>query len=463
MPSPQKYLLFILTVFFGRLQAQDFTFPVHEQIRLKNGLTVLLTEQKEVPLISVSCMLPAGSILDSNQNGVARLTAEALMYGTRTKSKKQFDEEIDRMGAQLYARAVKEYAYISGSSAAADHQQLLTLIAGMIRSPSFDSTELEKGKKRILLELEKAGESPQTLMESAFDEFLYGVHPYGYPSEGRQQSIKQLGPAALLSFHARYYQPEGSILSVAGNFDSKEMKRLLNQLFGDWKSAQKLRRNEIPAVALPPASDSMEILLLNKEDAVESTIYLGTAGVVRFDAEQPVIDILNTLLGGRFTSLLNESLRVNSGLTYGARSQFTGYRKAGSFVVSTFTETKNTRTVLDSIQSVLNRFREHGISENSLQSAKNYIMGQYPPGFETNEQLAFRLADAYWYGKTATTLNEYLRQVQQVTTEQVREAIRRRIPTRGWRLVIAGKASLVSEMLKGYGKLAVREIDDVFK
>lgn len=463
MLSPQKYILFILTIFFGRLQAQDFTLPRHELIRLKNGLTILLTEQKEVPLISVSCMLPAGSIQDSNQNGLARLTAEALMYGTRGMDKKQFDEEIDRMGAQLYARATKEYAYINGSSAAADHPQLLTLIAGMIRWPSFDSTELEKGKKRIVLELEQARESPQSLMGAAFDEFLYVAHPYGYPSEGKLQSLKKLTPAALQSFHSKHYQPQGSILSVAGNFDSKEMKRLLNQLFGDWKSAQKLSRKEIPAVALAPASDSMEILLLNKEDAVESTIYMGTNGVARFDDDQPVLDVLNTLLGGRFTSLLNESLRVNSGLTYGARSEFNGYRKAGSFIVSTFTETKHTQAVLDSIQAILKRYREQGINEKSLQSAMNYIRGQYPPGFETNEQLAFRLADAYWYGKNATTLNEYLHKVQQVTTEQVLQAIRKKIPASGWRLVIAGKASLLSEMLKGYGKLTIREIDDVFK
>src|SRR5688500_5953659 len=160
-------------------KAQEYKLPAYQKFTLKNGLTVYLMEQHEVPVINISVILPAGAIYDGEKAGLASLTATALKHGTKNFTKTKLDEELDFHGASINTSASKESAGLSARMASKDKSKILNLLKEIILEPSFDATEFEKEKKRLLVSLEQQKESPRSVIASYFDKFIYGDHVYG--------------------------------------------------------------------------------------------------------------------------------------------------------------------------------------------------------------------------------------------------------------------------------------------
>ena len=173
-------------------QSTAFKLPKYEKVVLKNGLTVYLMEQREVPMINVSAIIPAGAIYDQQQNGLASLTAVALRHGTKKMTKSQMEEELDFIGASLNTYASKEFAGLSSKFASKDQDKVLHIIKDLLTTPLFDAEEFEKEKKRLLVGLEQAKESPRNVIGDYYDEFLYGNHVYANPVSGKIPTVSKL-------------------------------------------------------------------------------------------------------------------------------------------------------------------------------------------------------------------------------------------------------------------------------
>lgn len=444
-----------LAISITSINAQNYTLPEYTKFQLDNGLTIYLMEQHDVPVISVSAVLPAGAIYDGTQSGLAQLTALALKHGTQNYSKAEIDETLDFIGANIGVFASKENASLSSRFASKDKTVVMTLIKELLRNPIFDEEEFNKEKSRLLIELERDKESPRAVIGDYFEKQLFGDHVYSNALGGKQATVEKLTVNDVKAFYTANYTPNNSAISIVGDFNSSEMKQLVTRLFSEWKKGHATSTDLASQPIIKPSSG--QVLLVNKDDANETTYYIGSPGVSRNNKDFIAIQVINTLFGGRFTSMLNVELRTNSGLTYGAGSRFTNYKYGGTFYISTFTAKETTEQAIDLTLKVLNKLHTDGIDETSLASAKNYVQGQFPPRYETVGQLSNLLTEMFWYDFDETFINDFEKNVDELTLDKSKKIIASYFPEDNLQFVLIGKASDIKPIAEKYGP--VKEVD----
>jgi zinc protease len=440
------------------LSAQSYKLPDYTTFKLSNGLTVYLMEQHDVPVISASAILPAGAIYDNDKAGLASLTATALKHGTKNFTKTKLDEELDFIGADVNTYATKEYAGLSSNFAAKDKVKVLAIIKDLLLNPVFDPTEFNKEKSRLLVMLEQQKESPRSVIGSYFDAFLYGNHPYGNVISGINSTVSKLTVEDLKNFYKTNYKPDNSAISIVGDFNTKDMKVELTSLFSTWEKSTKEKENPATkAISIPTEN---RVLLVNKNDAKETTFYIGAPGISRNNPDFVAIEVVNTLFGGRFTSMLNDELRVNSGLTYGASSRFNTLKNGGSFVISTFTANKTTEAAIDKALEVMTKLHATGLNEKSLASAKNYVKGQFPPRYETAGQLSGLMTQMFWYNFDKSFIDNFEKNVDGLDLAKANQIIAKYFPKDKLQFIMVGKSEEIKKIAQKYGKVTEVDIKD---
>lgn len=446
---------FFMLSFSVHIYAQDFKLPEYQKTVLPNGITLYLMEQHEVPLISVSAVMPAGTVFEDKNPGLAAVTADALMFGAGSRSKQKLEEELDFVGATVRTYADKEKAGLNASFAKKDAGLVLGIVRDLIANPQFDASEWEKLQSRLLVQYDQAKESPRSVISSYYDSFVWNKHPYGRSSLGSKKGLESIEIADIRSFYEEHYQPGSTAIAVVGDFNAETMIGQIEELFNSWKGSGKAQALEIPKL---PKQEKPRVLLVNKPDATETTFYIGGAGVARNNPDFVPIQVVNTILGGRFTSWLNDELRINSGLTYGARSNFDSYRNGGSFKISSFTKNSSTEDAIDLALKTYGRLHEKGLDKEILASAKNYVKGQFPPRYETTRSLSSLLTDMYWYDFDENFINTFSDRVEKLDVDKANEIIKKYFPKENLQFVLIGKADELRDIAKKWGDVTELEI-----
>ncbi|OEZ92577.1 M16 family metallopeptidase [Duganella phyllosphaerae] len=435
--------------------AAEFRLPAFETVKLPNGLTVYLMERHEVPLISVRAVVKAGAVNDAAQPGLSNLTGDALLLGTRARNKKAIDEAFDFRGARLAGGAGAESSTVQANFARKDAAALLPLFAEIVQQPSFDDAELAKLRERKVIGLKQAKEAPRNVVGTYYRAMLFGNAPYGIPASGTVGSVSALKQADVQRYYGQFYRPDNAAIVVVGDFQKDEMRRQIESLFGAWKATgpapQQQDNGKVQA-------DKARVWLVNKPDAIETTFLIGGAGIARNDADYVPLQVLNTILGGRFTSWLNDELRVNSGLTYGASSQFSVLSQTGTFAISSFTASVKTGDALALAHKTYQRLWDKGIDKATLDSAKAYVKGQFPPRYETGEQLAGLLGDMYASDVGREQIDNFTRDVDSLTPERAKALVNKHFPRNNLQTVLIGKAADIRDVAKKYGDVTELEI-----
>lgn len=457
----KKHIIGLLLIATSTLSAQGFKLPIYTTFKLQNGLTVSLMEQHEVPIISVSALLPAGAIYDYDKAGLASLTAISLKHGTKNFPKVKLDEELDFLGADVNTYATKEYAGLSSDFASKDKSKVLNIIKEVLLNPVFDATEFEKERSRLLVNLGQQKESPQSVIGAYFDTLLFGNHVYANVKNGNKSTVSKLTVNDIKDFYKTNYKPNQAAISIVGDFNTNEMKATITKLFSGWEKSVAKTENLASKPIVNPTENS--VLLVNKGDAKETTFFIGSTGVSRNNPDYVAIEVVNTLFGGRFTSMLNDELRVNTGLTYGAGSRFSNLKNGGSFYISTFTATKTTEPAIDKALGVLNTLHSKGIDEKALSSAKNYVKGQFPPNYETTEQLAGLLSLMFWYNFDKSFIDNFEKNVDNLDLAKANQIIAKYFPNDKLQFVLIGKSEDIKKIAQKYGKVTEVEISDDIK
>ncbi len=433
----------------------EFRLPAFETIRLPNGLTLMLMERHNAPLIAVTAVINAGAIHDAKQGGLASLTNQALRLGSKQFAKAKLEQAFDFRGALLGVQANSEHSALMADLAAADAPVLLPMLADMLQQPAFDPAEFEKLRTRKAADLKRAKESPNEVSDLYFQSMLFGAKPYGNPMVGSEKSLAAISAEDVRRFHQQYYRPDNAAIVVVGDFKLATMREQLTQLFGGWKAPA------TPLAAAPATLGEVDmsgprVWLVNKDDAHETTFQFGGKGIARNDPDYVQLKVINTVLGGRFTSWLNDELRVNSGLSYGASSEFSTLSKTGMFSVSSFTATEKTREALDLAMRTYQRLWDKGMDAATLASARAYVKGQFPPRLETNQQISLLLADMFSAKVGREQIDRFSRDIDSVTPQRARELIQRHFPRENLQMLLIGKAEAIRGIAAKYGK--VREI-----
>lgn len=443
-----------LSMLTMQTQAAEFRLPAFETSKLSNGLTVYLMERHDVPLIAVRAVVKAGAVSDGDNSGLSNLTGDALLLGSSKFDKKTLDQSFDFRGGRIASATSAEATSLNADFASADVGTLLPIFADALQHPNFNAEEFDKLRARTVDELKQSKESPRNVAQVYYRSMLFGNGAYANPVEGTVASVAALQGKDAQAFHHTYYRPDNAALVVVGDFKPGAMRAQLESLFGKWHATG----------SLPPAAakgkvqaDKARVWLVNKSDAVETTFLFGGAGIARNDPDYVPLQVINTILGGRFTSWLNDELRVNSGLTYGASSTFATLSDTGSFAVSSFTAAPKTEAALELANKTYQRLWDKGIDATTLESAKAYVKGQYPPRFETNQQLAGLLGDMFVYKVGREQIDNFMRDVDGLTPEKAKQLVDKHFPRDKLQMLLIGKAEAIRGIAAKYGE--VTELD----
>src|SRR5271169_5986184 len=438
--------------------AQSLHLPPHEKVVLKNGLTVLLMEKRGVPLISMFALVKTGAAADpAGQEGLASVTAALLRKGTKTRTAQQFSADLDYIGSSFGADAGSDFTNISAEFLTKDMNKGLELFSDAVLHPTFPQTETDKLLAQSLDGVKSAKDEPQAVLGSYYNGYLYGAHPYGRPSDGDELSLKRIQRDAIMKFYETNYAPGNTILGVAGEFDAAEMRKKIEETLGAWP-ARTVATTSITAV---PPTKGKRLLLIDKPDATQTYFAIGNIGTAVNDPDRVAIRVVNTIFGGRFTSELNEALRVESGYTYGARSFFDSRKAPGPFEITSFTKNETTTPAIDLALQVLEKLHKNGVTEEQLKSAKSYIKGQFPPTIETSAQLVRRIVVNEYYGLADDEVNQLEARVDAVTPAIAKQVIEKHFPLDNLVFVLIGNASSVGPAVKKYAeKIDQRPISD---
>ena len=436
--------------------AQTLRMPPHEKYVLKNGLTVLLLEKHGVPMINVFALVKTGSAADpAGQSGLASITAGLLRKGTKARTAQQFAADLDYIGGEFEADAGADFSSVATEFLTKDLEKGLTLFSDVLLHPTFPQEEVEKLLAQSVDAVRGAKDDPQQVLGLYYDGYLYGTHPYGRPAGGDEASLQRIKRDAIVKFYEGNYAPGNTLLAIAGEFNGAELRKKLEETFGGWP-AHAVAPVQIAAM---PLEKGKQLLVVNKDDATQTYFAIGNVGIARNDPDRVAIRVVNTIFGGRFTSELNEALRVESGYTYGASSFFDARKAPGPFGIFSFTKNETTTPAIDLAMQVLQKLHKEGVTEEQLKSAKSYIKGQFPPSIETSKQLAHIIATFEFYGLGDDEINQLEARVDAVTPEIAKAVIRKHFPSENLVFVLIGKASAIGPAVQKYAeKRDVREI-----
>ncbi len=421
----------------------------YKKLVLKNGMTVLLMEQHKVPLVSVNYIVRSGAVTDpAGKEGLASLTAGLLRKGTKTRTADQVSESLDFIGASYSAGASLDYSSGRAEFMKKDAVNGLDIVADLLMNPVFPEAEVKKMLAQRIDGIKAGKDQAQRVISEYYYSYLFGTHPYGRPTNGDEKSLATITRDDVVKFHQAAYTPANTIMAVVGDFNTAEMEQMINRQFGSWTSTNKPAPVAIPA---PKPVTGKHLMLVDKPDSTQTYYMVGNVGVARTNPDRVGIEVVNVLFGGRFTSLINTALRIKNGLTYGARSDFDMRKAAGPFFISTYTKNATTEKAIDMTLEVLHQFRDKGITEEDLNSAKAYIKGTLPPEMlETSDQLAAVLTQLQFYGLPDSEINDYYAKVDALTLADAKRIITTYFPEENLSFVLIGKASEIGPVVKKY-------------
>lgn len=440
------------------------TLPAAEKFTLANGLRVWLLEQHEVPLVQANLVVLSGASADvPGQFGAASMTAAMLDEGAAGKAALVLADEVEFLGAELSTTASFDASTVRMSTPAAKLGDALGLMAAVALSPDFPADELERLRTERLTGLLQARDDPAALIGLAFPRLLFGPeHRYGTGVGGTETSLKALGVAELKTFHRSHYRPDNAVLIVVGDTTTATLRPLVEARFGSW-AADGAAAAPFP-VRASPQPGKRQIFLVDKPGAAQSQIRIGLVGVPRSTPDYIALDVLNTILGGSFTSRLNTNLRETHGYSYGAMSRFDMRRAAGPFFATAGVQTDKTAEALKEFFVELNAILTP-VPADELARFKNYAALSFAGEFETNSQLAAKLGELATYGLPDDVFADYVGAVQRVTSADLMRVAKQYLLLDRMAVVIVGDRAAIEAPVRatGLGPVTVVAIADVMK
>jgi predicted Zn-dependent peptidase len=382
---------------------------------LPNGLKLMIVERRNLPVADFALVIPTGATANpADKAGVADLVAGMLTEGTTTRNSLQIADQIAYLGISLFSSSTWDATTVRLSTPTAQLDSALALLADVSLHASFPEAEFARVKKERLTTLLQLKDRGPAIASLIYPTILYGKDsPYGRPTIGTDASVATITPADLGAFYHANFAPNGATLIAVGDITPAEMERKVNALFGGWA------RHAVAAVNVGPGltAPTTTVYLIDKPGAAQSSFRIGSAGVARSTPDYFPITVMNTALGGSFTSRLNQDLREDKGYTYGASSRFDMRKDGGPFTASAEVVSAKSDSALIRFMKQLRDIRDT-IPTGELNKTKRYLQLEFPSSFETNGQIASRLSDVALYDLPLDYYNHVVDQIDAVTQSE---------------------------------------------
>jgi predicted Zn-dependent peptidase len=432
------------------------TLPPIQKSTLSNGLPVWLVEAHEVPLVQISLVVFAGSGDDpAGQFGVASLTAAMLDEGAGARAALEIADAAEFLGASLTTSSSFDASAVRLNVPTRRLAEALPLMSDVALRPTFPVAELERLRQERLTAILQARDDASAVAAPAFSQVVFGkTHRYGTGANGTTSTLKSFTPEELRAFHSRYYQPGNATLIVVGDVTGAEVMPVLEKEFGAWKRGAAVSRTPVP---MAPQLTAREVVLVDMPSAEQSQIRIGWVGVPRSTPDYFTLQVLNTVLGGSFTSRLNQNLREEHGYTYGASSRFDMRLSAGAFLAGAGVQTDKTS---ESLQEFFKELDAIGMpmSADELAKAKNYLALGFPSDFETIGDLAGRLEEMAVYRLPESYYSDYVSRIQAVTAADVQRAAATYVQPGRFAVVVVGDRKRIEPGIRALNLGPIRHL-----
>ncbi len=438
----------LLTATFLPMSAQ-VRLPEFTREQLPNGAVLLLLPRHDVPLVSVRAVFRGGAENEPpGMNGIAAITAELMRRGAGKRSAAQIDLDLDFLGAELSAGANRQSAFFALELLSKTAPEAMAVLGDILAAPTFPEDEVRKVLAQAADRVRAAKDNPGMAVGRYFNGLFYpSGHPYRHSGAADEISVSRLNREEILKYYRRMAAGRNLVLIAAGDFDPASFAALAR------RTASALPPGEaFPAVqAGAPRFERARLLLVDKPDATQTYFRIGMPGIHRRHPDRIALLVANTLFGGRFTSLLNDALRVNAGLTYGANSILDLDRLPGAIAINSYTPTATTAKAIDLALDVLRRFATSGVTAEQLESARAYIKGNFPTErLETSDQLCSVLAGLELFGLDRSDIDTFFQQLDSLTVESLNAAIRKHFTESNLQFCLVGNASAIEKEVAKY-------------
>jgi predicted Zn-dependent peptidase len=437
--------------------------PAIHKEKLSNGLPVWIVEMHKVPVAQLNLVVLSGTSDDpTGKYGVANMTAAMLEEGAGSRNSLEIADAVDFLGADLNAGAGVDSSGVRLHVPVARLGDALSIMGDVVEHPTFPNDELDRLRQQRLTSLIQGRDDPPTIAAVTFSRVLYGKeHRYGTMQMGTATTIKSMAASDLKSFYSAAFRPDNAVLLAVGDVDASTLVPQLEKVFGQWKATGAARTpTKLPEIAEPGAR---QIYLVDKPGAAQSQIRIGWIGVPRSTPDYFPLQVMNTILGGSFSSRLNMNLREQHGYTYGAGSGFDYRLSAGPFAASAGVQTDKTADALKEFFNELTGIRK-AVPAEELARAKNYIALRYPGAFETTGDMSRRLEDAIVYHLPEDYFGKYIQNIQAVTVADVQRVAEKYIQPDKFAVVVVGDRQKIEAPIKALnlGAIKVITVDEVF-
>jgi zinc protease len=430
--------------------------PVPQQFKLSNGLTVLYSDRPGLPLVAAALVLRSGSGANpGDEPGLASFTARMLQQGTTTRSALQIADRAADLGAALWSRSSMDSSMVGTQALTRSFPNALELLADIALHPTFPNAEIERVRREREAALVQEKDDPFSVATRVMRTALYGPHnPYGYPDVGTMESLKTISREDLLKFWHEHYFPNDAALVIAGNIELETLKPLLEKEFGAWKEGK-------PADATfgAPESSDARLILVDRPGAPQTALECYELGAARSTPDYAPLEVMNTELGGLFSSRININLREAHGYTYGAGSTFSYHRRPGPFLAYSAVRTDVTAPATTEIFNELRRMRDTQMSADEMKLSKDSITRSMPGRFERGTDAAGTFAELFTYDLPLDYFSKLPEEVDAVSPEQAQAMAQKYIhPDKIVVLAVGDKAKIEDEMKKlNLGKMEIRD------
>jgi zinc protease len=389
-----------------------------KRARLKSGAVLLVSEQHQLPMVSIAIAFDAGSRRDPvGKEGLAELTAASLEQGTKQLSAADFNQKIDFMGSSLSIGADRDYAYASMTSLKKYETETLHLLSQALENPGLRDSDILRKRGELVASIETHEQEPGYAASVAFTRMLFDNGPYGHPTEGFVNSVRKLTPEDVRDFYRRYYRMGSAVIAVAGDVDFNTIRARIEHELTNLQG----RVPAQPEPALPHIGPGIHAKLIDRNVA-QANLILGSPGIARANADYYRIQVMNYILGGGgFSSRLMKVVRSKGGLAYSIDSTFSAGKFPGAFAIILQTKNQSAQEALKLIVQQLRQIREQTVSDAELEAAKKFLIGSFPLRLDRQSQIVSFMLQVELYNLGLDYAERYPRLIGEVTKQDVKQ------------------------------------------
>ena len=412
-----------------------------KRTKLSNGAVLLVSEQHQLPMVSIAIAFDAGSRRDSpGKEGLAELTAASLEQGTQQLNVADFNRKIDFMGSSISIVADRDYVFASMTSLKKYENETLRLMAQSLQNPGLRDSDILRKRGDQVAAINASEEEPGYTAVVAFARLLFGSRPYGHPTEGFADTVAKLTPADVRDFYKRHYKTAGAVIAVVGDVEVATIRAGIERELAGLGGTVPAQAEPAPLRVAP----GIKADLVNRNVA-QANLILGSGGIARSNPDYYKVQVMNYILGGGgFSSRLMKEVRSKAGLAYSIDSTFSAGRFPGAFAVVLQTKNQSAPEALKLIVTQLHEIQREPVSDRELSSARKFLVGSFPLRLDRQSQIVSFMLQVELYGLGLDYADRYPKLIDEVTKLDVQEAARHYLHPEALYLVAVANQSVAN-------------------